>query len=536
MAKITDLDHHLNQEKEALDKVVSNLNELCEHNQKLQCFIEIQKEIKKLEKEHIKSLSWFKKLINTVSNAKYLIVKSEEQLAKDAIEQNNKLLKRIDNTILSIADKSGPLKQELQKELRKNFDDLAKKDLSKDQRERLSNLFNNEYATKSENFSQLAMVKPLYFSNAEKLEDQYNYLNTIRQNIQNLMTENSNIEELKKIQKQVAEIRAEIPNTFFEKLNNSWQKIKNIFANNSEQVLAKNKENNTKTIIKIEEKLHKANNKFFELVSNKKQDIESIISKLPDSKRLEDIRENPQKHINVKDTNNITEQANSSQLQSAETKPVAVVPPNNAVPTSPIPTTSTEEKPFTPPPPPPPMPETKVTEHKNAETTASNSPPPPPVGDNIVTSTPQKAKETNQPRPTVDTTDLMKQIQGGFNLKKIEYGEDGKPIPKNKENTKETSDPMIAALNKIRSAKVSSDSERSNSDSGTDSGWASDASTRSKKVLTRRERDAKHVQGVLSGKTNHIHQIIKLKDKFLAYPLVFFVFKINQNEFLSGIK
>ncbi|WP_341791419.1 hypothetical protein [Rickettsia endosymbiont of Gonocerus acuteangulatus] len=97
-------------------------------------------------------------------------------------------------------------------------------------------------------------------------------------------------------------------------------------------------------------------------------------------------------------------------------------------------------------------------------------PPPPPVGDNTATLIPQKAKETNQPRPAVDTTDLMKQIQGGFNLKKIEYGEDGKPIPKNKEDTKETSDPMIAALNKIRSAKVSSDSERSNSDSGTDSG------------------------------------------------------------------
>ncbi|HJD67909.1 MAG TPA: hypothetical protein LFV66_05680 [Rickettsia endosymbiont of Bembidion lapponicum] len=77
MAKITELDHHLNQEKEALDKVLSNLNELCEHNQKLQGFIEIQKEVKKLKKEHIKSLSWFKKLINTVSNIKYVFVKSE---------------------------------------------------------------------------------------------------------------------------------------------------------------------------------------------------------------------------------------------------------------------------------------------------------------------------------------------------------------------------------------------------------------------------------------------------------------------------
>ncbi len=198
MAKITDLDHHLNQEKEALNKVLSNLNELCEHNQKLQGFIEIQKEVKELEKEHNRSLSWFKKLINTASNIKYVFVKSEERLAKDAIEQNNKLLKRIDNTILFIADKSGPLKQELQKELRKNFEDLAKKDLSKDQRERLSNLFNNEYAANPQKFAQLPMSKPLYFPNAEELENQHNDLKVIQQNVLNLLTENSNIEELKK--------------------------------------------------------------------------------------------------------------------------------------------------------------------------------------------------------------------------------------------------------------------------------------------------------------------------------------------------
>ncbi|MCC8377655.1 MAG: hypothetical protein LN567_04650 [Rickettsia endosymbiont of Graphium doson] len=378
------------------------------------------------------------------------------------------------------------------------------------------------------------MSKPLHFPNAEELENQHNDLKVIQQNVLNLLTENSNIEELKKIQKQVAEIREEVPYTFFEKLNNSWQKIKNIFVNNSEQVLAKNKENNTKTIIKIEEKLHKANNKFFELVSNKKQDIENIISKLPDSKRLEDIRENLQKHINVKDTNNITEQASAAQLQSAETKPTAVVLPNNAISTTPP---VTEEKTFTPPPPPPmptdniptppPVSKAEATEHKNIETAASNvpppppppmptgnvpppppepksnipTPPPPPVGNNIATSTPQKAKETNQPRPAVDTTNLMKQIQGGFNLKKVEYDADGKPIPKlnktipeNKDGNKEISDLMKATLDKIKSATASSDSERSNSDSGTDSGWASDVSTRSKKVLTRRERNAKQSQ------------------------------------------
>ena len=97
------------------------------------------------------------------------------------------------------------------------------------------------------------MTNPLQFINAEELEKQYNSLNATKQNIQNLISENSNIKELKEIQKQVAEIREEIPYTFFEKLNNIWQNVKNVFVNNNEQVLAKNKESNTRTIRKIDE-------------------------------------------------------------------------------------------------------------------------------------------------------------------------------------------------------------------------------------------------------------------------------------------
>lgn len=127
--KTTNLDYYLAQEKEALNKVLHQINQLCEQNKQLQSLIEIQKEVKELEKEHIRSLSWFKKLINTVSNIKYIFVKSEERLTAEAIERNNNSLKRINNTIVSIADKSGPLKQTLQKEIRKEFDYLAKKDL-----------------------------------------------------------------------------------------------------------------------------------------------------------------------------------------------------------------------------------------------------------------------------------------------------------------------------------------------------------------------------------------------------------------------
>lgn len=123
-------------------------------------------------------------------------------------------------------------------------------------------------------------------------------------------------------------------------------------------------------------------------------------------------------------------------------------------------------------------------------------PPPPEPKSNIPTPPPQKTKETDQGTDGIEA--LMAAIRGGTQLKKVEYDADGKPIsklnkiiPKNKDGNKEISDLMKATLDKIKSETASSDSERSNSDSGTDSGWASDVSTRSKKVLTRRERNAK---------------------------------------------
>lgn len=144
------------------------------------------------------------------------------------------------------------------------------------------------------------MVKPLHFSNGEELENQPNSLNATKQSIQNLISENSNIKELKEIQKQVAEIREEIPYTFFEKLNNIWQNVKNAFVNNSEQVLAKNKESNTKTIRKIDEQLHKTKHKFEELIENKERNINDIIAKLPDNEELQKIVSSLASHMTPK--------------------------------------------------------------------------------------------------------------------------------------------------------------------------------------------------------------------------------------------
>ncbi|CAK6588579.1 MAG: Arp2/3 complex-activating protein rickA [Rickettsia helvetica] len=529
MAKEIDINKLLAQENNALNTILGQVNKLCEQNKKLQGLIEIQNETKELEKEHNRSLHWFKRFVKTVSNVKYIFIKSEEQLTNEAIKYNNKVLKDIDNKIYNIAEKSAPLKQELQEEIKKNFEDLTKKNLSKDQRERLSEVFFS-YKSKPERFSALHMTNPLQFINAEELEKQYNSLNATKQNIQNLISENSNIKELKKIQKQVAEIREEIPYTFFEKLNNIWQNVKNVFVNNSEQVLAKNKESNTRTIRKIDKQLYETKHKFEELIENKERNINDIIAKLPDNEELQKIVSNLTNHMTSKKEPIL---ANSSLAKPLENNipPPPPLPENNIPPPPPLPENNI--------PPPPPLPE-------------NNIPPPPPLPENNIPPPPPMApaqtetlskpveattvkKLENQPRPSIDTSDLMKEIVGPKNLRKVEKtdvkaqdsrdlllqsirGEHklkkvefdpntGKPVAyshsKPAQNVSKPNE--IASILARRVAMEMSDSSSSSSGSESDSGNWSDVSTKPKVLKTKGERDAiksTHVQKGLSGKNS----------------------------------
>ncbi|AJG34621.1 Arp2/3 complex-activating protein RickA [Rickettsia rickettsii] len=461
MVKEIDINKLLAQENNALNAILSHVNELCKQNKQLQGLIEIQNETKELEKEHNRSLPWFKRFVKTVSNVKYILIKSEEQLTNEAIKYNNKILKDIDNKIYNIAEKSAPLKQALQEEIEKSFKDLTKKDLSKDQRARLSEVFFS-YKSKPERFSALHMTNPLQFINAEALEKQFNSLNATKQNIQNLISENSNIKELKEIQKQVAEIRAEVPHTFFEKLNNIWQNVKNVFVNNSEQVLAKNKESNTRTIRKIDEQLYKTQHKFEELIENKERNIKDIIAKLPDNEELQKIVSNLTNHMASKKEPIL---ANVSLAKPLE---------NNIPP---------------PPPPPPPLPDNNIP-----------PPPPPPPPPMAPVKTLSKAVEAttvkkleNQPRPSIDTSDLMREIAGPKKLKKVEFDPNtGKPVAhshsKPAQNVNKPSG--LESIFARRVAIEMSDSSSSESDSGN---W-SDVSVnrnKSKMLKTKGERDAK---------------------------------------------
>ncbi|WP_347938918.1 Arp2/3 complex-activating protein rickA [Rickettsia oklahomensis] len=489
MVKETDINKLLTQENNALNTILRQVNELCEQNKKLQGLIEIQNKTKELEREHNRSLPWFKMFVKTVSNIKYIFIKSEEQLTSEAIKRNDKILKDIDNKIYNITKESAPLKQVLQEEIKKNFEDLAKKDLSKDQRERLAEVFFS-YKSKPERFSALHITNPLQFINAEELEKQYYSLNTTKQNIRNLISENSNIKELKEIQKQVAEIREEVPYTFFEKLNNIWQNVKNVFVNNSEQVLAKNKENNTRTIRKIDEQLYKIKHKFDELIENKESNINDIIVKLSDNEELQKVVSNLAKH-------NMTSKKEPilTTLSLTESLENNIPPP--------------------PPPPPPPMPPAQTeTLSKPIEATTVKKP-------------------ENQPHPSIDTADLMKEIVGPKNLrkvvkmdakvqdsrdlllqsirgehklKKVEFDPNtGKPVAHSlSKPAQNINNNEFASILARRVAMEMSDSS-SGSEIDSDSGNWSDVSTKSKVLKTKGERDArnaKHAQKVVSDKSS----------------------------------
>ncbi|QWB86968.1 hypothetical protein JRD95_01032 [Rickettsia parkeri] len=560
MVKEIDINKLLAQENNALNTILSQVNELCKQNKQLQGLIEIQNETKQLEKEHNRSLPWFKRFVKTVSNVKYILIKSEEQLTNEAIKYNNKILKDIDNKIYNIAEKSAPLKQALQEEIEKNFKDLTKKDLSKDQRARLSEVFFS-YKSKPERFSALHMTNPLQFINAEALEKQYNSLNATKQNIQNLISENSNIKELKEIQKQVAEIRAEVPHTFFEKLNNIWQNVKNVFVNNSEQVLAKNKESNTRTIRKIDEQLYKTKHKFEELIENKERNIKDIIAKLPDNEKLQKIVSNLTNHM-ASQKEPILANASLESLENNITPPSPLpennipspppsplpennipspppspLPENNipSPPPSPLPENNIPSPPPSPlpennipSPPPSPLPENNIPSPPPSPLPENNipSPPPSPLPENNIPSPPPSPlpennipsppppppmapaqaetlskpvesttvkKLENQPRPSIDTSDLMREIVGPKKLKKVEFDPNtGKPVayPHSKPAQNVNKPSGLESIFARRVAIEVSDSSSSESDSGS---WSDVSVNRNKsKILkTKGERDAK---------------------------------------------
>ncbi|XLM34035.1 MAG: Arp2/3 complex-activating protein RickA [Rickettsia africae] len=470
MVKEIDINKLLAQENNALNTILSQVNELCKQNKQLQGLIEIQNETKELEKEHNRSLPWFKRFVKTVSNVKYILIKSEEQLTNEAIKYNNRILKDIDNKIYNIAEKFAPLKQALQEEIEKNFKDLTKKDLSKDQRARLSEVFFS-YKSKPERFSALHMTNPLQFINAEALEKQYNSLNATKQNIQNLISENSNIKELKEIQKQVAEIRAEVPHTFFEKLNNIWQNVKNVFVNNSEQVLAKNKESNTRTIRKIDEQLYKTKHKFEELIENKERNIKDIIAKLPDNEKLQKIVSNLTNHMTSQKEPILANASLAKPLENNITPP-SPLPENNIPPSPPLSENNIPSPPPPPPPPPPMAPAQAETLSKPVESTTVK-------------------KLENQPRPSIDTSALMREIVGPKKLKKVEFDPNtGKPVVhSHSQPAQDVNKP--SGLESILARRIPievSDSSSSESDSGN---WSDVSVNRNKsKVLkTKGERD-----------------------------------------------
>lgn len=215
-------------EKNSLEETLSNIDNLIIQDKKLEGFREIQQQVIELKKEQDRSLPWFKKLINVVSNVKYVFVKSESQLTEETIKNNSNILRDVDNTLHLIAEKSAPLKEAMEKEVRKSLAGL-----SKEQHNKLENL----------------KLHPLFLTNLSENNDIETALFNIRNNIITLLEENRNITELVKLKDEIKNIKSELPSTFSKKLSNVFKAIKSIFVNTPEQAFQGNKQ---KTIAKLE--------------------------------------------------------------------------------------------------------------------------------------------------------------------------------------------------------------------------------------------------------------------------------------------
>ncbi len=229
--------------------------------------------------------------------------------------------------------------------------------------------------------------------------------------------------------------------------------------------------------------------KFEGLIENKERNINDIIAKLPDNEELQKIVSNLTNHMASKKEPIL---ANSSLAKPLE---------NNVTPPPPL-----SQNNIPSPPPPPPLPE-------------NNIPPPPPMptmapAQTEILSKPVGVttvkKPENQPRPSIDTSDLMREIAGPKNLRKVEFDPNtGKPVAhshsKPAQNVNKPNG--VASILARRVAMEMSDSS-SSSGSESDSGNWSDASVnsnKSKALKTRGERDAKtttYAQKILSNRSS----------------------------------
>ncbi len=161
--------------------------------------------------------------------------------------------------------------------------------------------------------------------------------------------------------------------------------------------------------------MYKTKHKFEELIENKERNINDIIAKLPDNEELQKIVSNLTNHMASKKEPILANSSLAKPLENNVTPP----PPlsQNNIP-SPLPPPPLPENNIPPPPPPPPL-------------SKNNIPPPPPPP--MPTMAPAQTeilskpvgvttvkKPENQPRPSIDTSDLMREIARPKNLRKVE--------------------------------------------------------------------------------------------------------------------
>nr|WP_253307761.1 WH2 domain-containing protein [Rickettsia endosymbiont of Ceutorhynchus assimilis] len=450
----------LTTEKANLVVALNKVNELLETNRQLNDLSKIQKEVNILKKEQFHSLPWFKKFIEVVSNVKYVFVKNEEQLTKEAIRHSNETLRRVDNILHRIAEKSAPLKEVMQEEFRKNFETLSsRKDLSIEQQEKL-----NKLAESYKESATVHLTEVLKTRDNNNLASQLISLNNVKNNIATLLKENKHVTKLAELKYELENIKSELPSTFLEKLSKSFQKIKYIFVNTPEQAFQGNKQKTIEKLGHIDTALGKIKSSLNTILENKAK-LDSELNKLRKPEfvltQITEIEEKLTKPISI------------SPLQNDELKVPDQVTPPTVIPED-IKNTPNFNIPLPPPPPPPLLP-----------TAIVPPPPPPPLPSGVA-----KETEHNEPKPSErqesDRDALLSQIQQGIKLKEVK----AQILPK-KPQTNSNVD--VAAILARRIALSVSDSE---SETESDSDWESDTSSNKKKSLkAKRERDeekAKH--------------------------------------------
>lgn len=212
-----------------------------------------------------------------------MFITNPDKVIKQNLQDNTKIMGEIDHSLQKIGGQSLIVHGMIRDKLDQGFKEIEKKN-----QHSFTNELSKQYTAvnKSTMDSDLKKIfADIYTKDEiEGLTTQNENLNTIKSNINILINKNQAIQALKPLQRQINTIQEAIPKSYFEKIQNFFSKINNVFKENSKKALPHLIIQNNKKLYDITEDLKVAEAKISRSHQLRRDKLDHQLRKLSSEK------------------------------------------------------------------------------------------------------------------------------------------------------------------------------------------------------------------------------------------------------------